>query len=117
MSAPSNTSAPYKTGPNLPVSNGHAESDPRVVTVPAARSAPSGSHGTSAARRAALTARSARSREAVQNPSCPVCGTRTLQNMPERTRYVFWCARCQRYPFGSGFGPDHVERSCNEGQG
>ena len=109
-----NTPAPYRRRPNLPESNAPVERDPRVVTVPAARSAPPESHGTSAARRAALAARSRRSREAVQNPSCPVCGTRTLQNVPERTRYVFWCARCQQYPFGSGFGPDSLERPRDE---
>ena len=76
------------------------------MTVPTARSASSEGHRTRAARRASLTARSRRLQEAVQNPCCLNCGTHTVQNMPERTRYVFWCARCQRYPFGPGFGPD-----------
>lgn len=42
-----------------------------------------------------------------------VCGTPTIQNEPERSRGVFWCPRCQSYPWGSGGGrsgggPDKV---------
>ncbi len=79
--------------------------EPRVVTAPAARSASSVSHGTSAARKASLAARSQKRREAADNPKCPNCGASTVQNTPEGGRGVYWCWRCQRYPFGSGFGP------------
>ena len=50
--------------------------------------------------------------EAPARPPRP-CGTRTIQNAPERTRGVYWCPRCRRYSFGSGGGragggPDKV---------
>ena len=89
--------------------------EPRVVTAPAARSASSVSHRTSAARKASLAARSQKRREAADNPKCPNCGARTIQNAPEGGRQVFWCARCQRYPFGSGFGSDRIQRFRDEG--
>ena len=43
----------------------------------------------------------------------PLCGTRTIQNESERSRGVFWCPACAKYPWGngggrSGGGPDKV---------
>lgn len=102
--APVSTTAPYRAGLDLPKDEVQTSRERRVATAPAARSAASASRGTGAARKASLAARSRRSREAVHNPTCPACGTRTVQNLPEHTRRVFWCTRCQRYPFGSG-GP------------
>jgi hypothetical protein len=36
------------------------------------------------------------------------CNTPTVQNQAERTRRVFWCPKCRRYAWGSGFDPDQV---------
>ncbi len=81
----------------------------RDLTVQEARSASSPSHRARAAREASLAARSQRQREAMDNPVCPTCDGRTIQNDPERARRVWWCMSCQSYPFGSGFGPDRIE--------
>ena len=91
------------------------DSERRVLTVPAARSASPTSHRTRAAREASLTARSRRQSEAAGNPQCPRCGTSTVQNAPEASRRIYWCWRCQKYPFGSGFGPDAIEQSPDSG--
>lgn len=41
----------------------------------------------------------------VAKPTAPrPCGTRTVQNEPERSRGVYWCPRCGRYPWGNGGG-------------
>lgn len=45
-----------------------------------------------------------------------VCGQKTTQNERELERHVFWCPRCQKYPWGSGGGrsgggPDKVPAS------
>jgi hypothetical protein len=75
-------------------------SEPRSASRPAV--------GTALALKASLAARSQKRREAVGNPKCPNCGTSTIQNAPERSGGVYWCWRCQRYPFGCGIGPDVV---------
>lgn len=37
-----------------------------------------------------------------------VCKHRTTQGEVERKRAIYWCAKCGRYPWGKGFGPDDV---------
>jgi len=39
------------------------------------------------------------------------CATPTIQNDIERKRGVYWCPRCQTYPWGSGFEPGRIESS------
>ena len=80
-----------------------------VVTVPEAQSTPSANGRTAQALAASKTARSRRQQEARTNPRCQCCQTRTIQNDCERARRIWWCARCQKYPFGSGFGPDRTK--------
>jgi ribosomal protein L37AE/L43A len=70
-------------------------SEPRSPSRPAV--------GTALALRASLAARSRRRQEA--RPACPRCDTQTVQNEPEHARGVYWCPRCQTYPWGSGGGP------------
>lgn len=41
-----------------------------------------------------------RGEPAIQTP----CGQRTSQNEAEQDRGVYWCPRCQKYPWGSGGG-------------
>ncbi|MFC1639217.1 hypothetical protein ACFL3B_00470 [Gemmatimonadota bacterium] len=78
----------------------------RVVTVAEARTASSLGDRAATARKALATARSRKRIEAANNPKCPECDTHTVQNEPEKERRVYWCPRCQWYPFGDGFGPD-----------
>ena len=122
-----------KTGTIAPIVGPEQHASPRSAapsvagpggTVPEARSAPSADGRTARAREASQTARLKRKREQAGNPTCTriverpgcaprVCGARTVQNDIERARGVFWCPRCQRYPWGSGGGragggPDKV---------
>jgi ribosomal protein L37AE/L43A len=73
------------------------------MSVPGPRSASRPAVGTALVLKASLAARSRRRQEA--RPACTRCGTLTVQNERERARGVYWCPRCQTYPWGSGGGP------------
>ena len=79
-----------------------------TTTVPGERSTPSASPRTAQATEAARTVRARRQQETANNPVCSTCGSRTIQNVQERARSVFWCVGCRRYPFGCGLGPDAI---------